>query len=385
MTIYSLTPLKVTTAKIRKKSYIIRDRKLKGFCLKVYPSGRKTFGIAITRGGRKYNERIGNAAVMAVADARKIAASKIKVLTLLEKTSQASVSPSSMGASFSVIAEAVFSRYKRRWKPSTMEINRCYLKNQILPFFRDKDVASITRADVEIWFSGLSHIKETANRAAPVLSAIMSGAEELGVREEDSNPTIGVKRYRRHPRQCVLSVAEMKRLGRLLEAAAKANPLEVAILRLIILTGCRKSEIMTLRWRDYRGGHLHLIDSKTGPKMVFLSPQARTVLDGIKGRRSGFIFPTPKGKPYCKAKLNAFWFELRSAAKLDSIRLHDFRHHYASIAIRNGESLTTIGVLLGHGHPNSTLRYAHFDDSMMLQAVAKITTSMVSSNKGDTT
>ncbi len=84
-----------------------------------------------------------------------------------------------------------------------MKANRYYFKNQLLPFFggkSGKNIASITRADVEIWFAGLSHITEGANRAVPVLSCIMQWAEELGLREEDSNPTLGLKRYKRYPR-----------------------------------------------------------------------------------------------------------------------------------------------------------------------------------------
>ncbi|MGU9962158.1 MAG: tyrosine-type recombinase/integrase, partial [Candidatus Puniceispirillales bacterium WSBS_2018_MAG_OTU23] len=301
MTIFSLTPSKVLTAKKRKKPYIIRDQKLKGFHLKIYPSGRKTFAITCLRGGKQYNERIGDAAVMTLADARSIAITKIDALTLTAKACKAEAGISSLtDTSFSTLAEVVFSRHERRWKPATMKVNRYYLKNQLLPFFGGKNIASITRADVEIWLAGLSHITEGANRAVPVLSCIMQGAEELGFREEDSNPTLGLKRYKRYPRQCVLTDMEMARLGKLLDAEDGKNPrksAQAAILRLIILTGCRKNEIMKLRWQDYRGGHLHLIDSKTGPKMVFLSSHARAILDGIKGRRGKFIFPSSHGKP----------------------------------------------------------------------------------------
>ncbi|MGU9962384.1 MAG: Arm DNA-binding domain-containing protein, partial [Candidatus Puniceispirillales bacterium WSBS_2018_MAG_OTU23] len=115
MTIYSLTPSKVLTAKKRKKPYIIRDQKLKGFHLKIYPSGRKTFAITCRRGGKQYNERIGDAAVMTVADARRIAANRLTVLNLTTKTFQIGVSPSTslMEVSFSAVADAVFSRYER--------------------------------------------------------------------------------------------------------------------------------------------------------------------------------------------------------------------------------------------------------------------------------
>ncbi len=146
MTVSALTPSKVATTRIRKKPYIIHDKKLKGFYLKVYPSGRKTFGINVRRCGKRYDERIGHAAEITIKEAHKIAANKIDALTLT--TTKASPL---INTAFSAMAEVVFSRYERRWKPSTMAVNRYYLKNQILPFFGEKDVASITRADVEIW------------------------------------------------------------------------------------------------------------------------------------------------------------------------------------------------------------------------------------------
>ncbi len=229
MTICSLTPSKVLTAKKRKKPYIIHDQKLRGFHLKIYPSGRKTFAITCLRGGKQYNERIGDAAVMTVADARSIAITKIDALTLTAKACKAGAgtgagtgtgTSSLTNTSFSTVAEVVFTRYERRWKSSTMRVNRDYLKNQLLPFFGGKNIASITRANVERWFAGLSHITEGANRAVPVLSTIIQGAEELGLREEDSNPTLGLKRYKRYPQQCVLTDMEMARLGKLLDAEA---------------------------------------------------------------------------------------------------------------------------------------------------------------------
>lgn len=209
----------------------------------------------------------------------------------------------------------------------------------------------------------------------------MTFAEELGLRPEGSNPTLGLRRYKKRIRERVLTNAEMARLGRAIKARENRFPLKAAILKLIILTGCRKNEIMSLRWRDYRDGHLHLADSKTGPKMVFLSRPARDVLSAlsalsaVKTKRSQYIFPAmhSRGPISC---INTFWNILREETGLCDVRLHDFRHHYASIAIRHDESLTTIGRLLGHHQPESTLRYAHLDDDMMHRAVGKITTSL---------
>lgn len=204
----------------------------------------------------------------------------------------------------------------------------------------------------------------------------MVEAEELGLRPLDSNPTLGLRRYKRTERGRVLTQTEMARLGAVLKSKEGRHPLAVGVLRLIILTGCRKGEIMSLRWRDYRDGHLHLADSKTGSKMVFLSAPARQVLAQVKTKNCKYIFPARNRRKPINC-INAFWNVVREEAQITDMRLHDFRHHYASIAIRHGESLTTIGRLLGHQQPASTLRYAHFDDGMMHQAVEKITAAMV--------
>ena len=167
---------------------------------------------------------------------------------------------------FHDLAELTFKRRSRLWKASTLRVNRDYLKNQILPFFKTRTITSITRDDVATWFAGLSHMPEGANRAVPVLSAIMDEAEELGLRPLDSNPTFGLRRYKRTERGRVLTQTEMARLGAVLKSKERRHPLAAAVLRLIILTGCRKGEIMSLRWRDYRDGHLLGLDGLIGKR-----------------------------------------------------------------------------------------------------------------------
>ena len=119
---------------------------------------------------------------------------------------------------FHDLAELTFKRRSRLWKPSTLRVNRDYLKNQILPFFKTHAITSITQDDVATWFAGLSHMPEGANRAVPVLSAIMDEAEEWGLRPLDSNPTFGLRRYKRTARGRVLTQTEMARLGAVLKS-----------------------------------------------------------------------------------------------------------------------------------------------------------------------
>ena len=107
-------------------------------------------------------------------------------------------------------------------------------------------------------------------------------------------PPSAIRRYRRKGRARFLSDEEIRRLSARLSAHANVRPQQVAVIRLLLLTGCRKSEILTLRWSDYREGHLFLRDSKTGPRTVWLSQPARNVLDGLD-RTGQWVFPAPRG------------------------------------------------------------------------------------------
>ena len=198
------------------------------------------------------------------------------------------------GTLFETVAEEVFDRYGRRWKPRTLEVNRVYLRRQILPFFAGRPIGEITREDVQAWFRGLHATPAAANRSAPILSVIMQQAEAWGYRPENSNPCAGIRRYRQGRSERFLTPEEYRRLAEVLGRHEARRPLHVAAVRLLLLTGCRKSEILTLQWRSYREGRLYLPDSKTGPRTVWLCEAARGVLRqsapvlrvGLPGRRS---------------------------------------------------------------------------------------------------
>ena len=180
----------------------------------------------------------------------------------------------------------------------------------------------------------------------------------MGLRPEGSNPCLGIRRYRRKGRARFLSDQEIRHLSARLSAHAETAPQQVAVVRLLLLTGCRKSEILTLRWSDYREGHLFLRDSKTGPRTVWLSRPARNVLDGLD-RTGQWVFPAARGKgPRNKGWLEGFWDTVRAEAGLRGVRLHDLRHTHASIALRQGETVLTIAScsVTGTRKPRSSTR-----------------------------
>ena len=160
-------------------------------------------------------------------------------------------------------------------------MNRDYLKNQLLPHFAGRNVAEIDRREVGNWFASLAATPVAADRSMPALSVIMREAERMGFRPEGSNPCQANRRYRRMGGERFPSDEEIRKLSGRLSAHADRRPGQVAVIRLLRLTGCRKGEILTLRWSDYREGHLFLRDSKTGPRTVWLSASARVILDAL--------------------------------------------------------------------------------------------------------
>ena len=359
----TLTQARVKALRPRKTTFDIRDGKLPGFGVRVLPSGRKRFFIHCQHHGERVWKIVGDAGTTSVEESRTYAA---KMLALIRWDEHGA--GETHQALFDAVAKTVFQRYERLWKPRTMSVNRGYLRNQILPHFAGRPIVDIDRQEVRNWFASLRATPVAADRSMPVLSVIMREAETMGLRPEGSNPCRGVRRYRRKGRERFLSDDELRRLSARLSAHASRWPQQVAIVRLLLLTGCRKSEILTLRWSDYREGHLFLRDSKTGPRTVWLSQPARNVLDGLE-RTTRWVFPSSHGnRPRNASSLDQSWRNVRAEADLRDVRLHDLRHTYASLALRQGETVLAIGRLLGHVDPETTLKYTHPADTMVQEA-----------------
>ena len=357
-----LSKKRIEALEARKSPYDVRDSELKGFGVRVLPSGSKRFFIHSQREGRRLWKTVGDADCMGLDEARRQAAD---LLAAIRRDETPALPQNRL---FEAVAGEVFERYGRNWKPGTMKVNRKYLRSTILPRFGGRNIADITRQDVQRWFASLRATPVAADRSAPVLSVIMRQAEIYGYRPEGSNPCAGIRRYRRKGRERFLSEPELRRLGSMLDRHEERHPREAAFIRLLLLTGCRKSEILTLQWSDYREGRLFLRDGKTGPRTVWLSTPTRAVLDGLP-RRGRWVFPSPRRQgPVSAATFETFWRRVREEARVTDVRLHDLRHTYASIAIMQSESVTTTARLLGHNDPHTTLKYAHLSDRSIREA-----------------
>ena len=189
----------------------------------------------------------------------------------------------------------------------------------------------------------------------------------------DTNPAQGMKYNRRPALTRFLSRDEIGRLHRVLDRQTRKTSRQQAdIIRLLLLTGCRKSEIVRLRWSEVQGDMLALADSKTGPRKVPLNTQARSILERQPRKGSAFVFPSPRDPARPRGPNLALWYRVRREAGIEDVRLHDLRHTHASHAVMNGVPVPVVSRLLGHSNVSMTLRYAHLGDRDIEAAAEKV-------------
>ncbi|MBO1909472.1 tyrosine-type recombinase/integrase [Microvirga sp. 3-52] len=208
-----------------------------------------------------------------------------------------------------------------------------------------------------------------ANRLVALLSKMFNWSGRRGER----NPCVGIERFAEQMRRRYLSSAELARLGTALTQAEEqklTSPYVVAAIRLLVFTGARLTEILTLRWDhiDLERHFLNLADSKTGAKTIYLNAASRNLLATLP-RLDGNPFVIP-GERVGKHLVNLEkpWRKVRNLAQLPDVRLHDLRHSFASIGAGAGLGLPVIGALLGHAQAATTARYAHLASDPLQQA-----------------
>lgn len=258
-------------------------------------------------------------------------------------------------------------------KSKTAESYQDLLDRIIAPELGETKIDAITRSEVARLHHKRRSTPYQANRALAVLSKLFAWAEKQGYRTSTLNPCHGIEKYKEAKRERMLNEDELGRLGKAL-VAHKGNVYAVAAIRLLIFTGARLGEILTLEWDwvDLERGEARLPDSKTGAKTIHLPPPAMAVLAEL---------PRVKDNPYvivggveksCLVNLQKPWRAIRKAAKLDDVRLHDLRHAFASVAASSGASLHVIGKLLGHTQAQTTHRYAHLAADPVKAAAASV-------------
>lgn len=360
----------------QEKDLILWDSEISGFLCKITPAGKKSYFLYYrTQDRRQRRPKIGDHGVMTCEQARSIAQ---RWLLEVSQGNDPSADKQDLRQmpTLKELADQYMKEHAPRKKASSQKEDLRLWQQHILPTLGSLKVSSIERSDIAKLHHSLQSLPISANRVLSLLSKALNLAELWGYRPNHSNPCLHIKKYTEQKRERFLSQDEIARLMSILEEEEKNSPNIWALyaIRLLLITGCRLNEILTLKWEevDFNNQCLRLSDSKTGKKLVYLSMAAIDILK---------VIPHLEGNPYviCGEKqgshlinLQKPWRRIRTKTGLDDVRLHDLRHTFASIAASNGLSLPIIGALLGHKQTQTTARYAHLIGQPLIEASEKI-------------
>ncbi len=364
------------------KDTVFWDKELTGFGVRVYPTGSKVY-IAQARGpeGPK-RVAVGRHGVINADEARKRAA---HIIARIKAGEEAVPEPliRKAGPKVNEMCARYLAEYVAvRCKPATAALYRSVIDRHVLPALGKLPIAALSRAQVAEFHESLYETPAVANMALRTLSAMYEQAAGWGMAPDGlSNPCRSIMKYPERRRERFLTDSEFTRLGRALEEAEAAGDVSasaVAAIRLLALTGCRRSEVLKLRREDValEAGELRLPDSKTGARAVPLPPEAVELLAGLLGAHGGpWVIPGRKPGTHL-GNIDEAWRTVRERAGLGDVRLHDLRHSWASRALALGESLPVIGKLLGHSKMETTARYAHLARDSAQEAAERVAGSI---------
>ena len=310
------------------------DTEMPGFGVKVTPQGRRVYVLQYSFGGRSRRYTIGRHGIDLTADEARTEARRLRGQVADGHDPAGDCATQRSMPTLHEFAERYLAEHAAvKKKPRSVAGDKCNLERHILPKLGRRKVTEIARADVARFHVAMKDHPTTANRCLALLSKMFNLAEKWGHRPDGTNPTRHVDKYPERRIDRFLSEVELARLGEVLDGAEQAgeHPSVVAAIRLLIFTGCRRNEILTLEWEhvDFDRGCLWLAVSKTGAKIVPLGAAAIELLSGLpRNEGNPYVLPgAVPGRHY--VALEKAWRRLRGHAGLDDVRLHDLRHSCA--------------------------------------------------------
>ena len=278
------------------------------------------------------------------------------------------------------MAERYFNEHcKVKKKPRSIKEDRRLLDSIIIPALGNMKLIAVTRADIIKLHQSQKDKSYQANRVASLLSKMFNLAEKWGLRPDASNPCRHIEKFKEEKRNRFLSQEELGQLGVELsrvEEAGEVSPYTVAAIRLLVFTGARLSEVLSLKW-EYINPELGIVflpDSKTGAKSITLNKPTMDIIRSLEPYRiegNPYLLPGKKEGEHL-VNIHKQWRNLKKRAGLGDVRLHDLRHSFASVGASAGLGLNVIGVLLGHTQAQTTARYAHLANDPVKAATENI-------------
>ncbi|MBN8806648.1 MAG: tyrosine-type recombinase/integrase [Sphingomonas sp.] len=422
-----LTKTVVDALEPRDKDYVEWCGKLSGFGCRVRPSGRKVFIIQYRIGGvgtvRKQNIGKYGPGGLTVDEAWDRGDKLLRVArdgidpAAAEKKKKAELTVAEL-------CDEYIERGCGNKRASTVDTDKAALDNHVKPLLGSKKISDVTDADFKAFMRDVEKGKTAttivtkkgerpgvrggagvARRTARVLSGVFTYA--VGEKYLEKNPRGTVKIAKDNENERYLSADEIDRLGATMHEAEhaglpwalregakakhrakdadtrrapKMSPHAIAAIRLLLATGMRSGEVLTLKWEFYdaENGFLYLPVTKTKKRVVVLSDFAREILDTLRKTAT-------KGHPYViegegenehRTDLKRPWAQIIAHAGLGKVRLHDIRHTFASHAALDGISLSVVGKLLGHSQTATTARYTHFAETALRAAANRVATPL---------
>lgn len=418
MPVIRISKRSIDNITVETKPVIAYDADLRGFGIRVSQNKRSWFVEYRTVGGKnKKRYFFGSAAVLTPEEAR-LEAKSLLAHVVRGGDPTAERHKKRTTPSFQTVATeylddadkvAEANPQEARLRPRTIKNYRSLLKRHLGPAIGSTAINRITQPQLFRLHQKLGVQKPaTANRCLEFVGSVLRHAARSGFAEQGWNPTKGIPPFKERKRERYLSEAELGRLGDAIREAetigvpweidtakktkhvpkknrkTKIDKLAAAAIRLLVLTGARKGEILGARWHDLDVPRaLLMVDGKTGRRPILLSPPALAILTGIK-RTSDFIFPGKREDGAPRFDLNRPWHAVRRHAGLEGVRLHDLRHSYASVGAAAGLSLPMIGKLLGHTQPATTARYSHLADDPLRKAANSTAAAIAAAMSSET-
>ena len=353
---------------------VVYDADLKGFGVRVTPAGARAFILTYrTRLGRQRRYTIG------AFPAWKTAAARAEATELKRRVDRGGDPLGELKAGraapkVSDLCDRFEAEYLPRKRPSTQTSYRQQIAGEIRPALGHLRVAEVSFSDLDALHRDISkRAPYRANRVLALVSRMFTVAIKWHWRLD--NPAKGIERNQEHKRGRYLSSEEITRLIAALDAAEDQQ--SANIVRLALLTGARRGEILQARWLDFDLSAGTAVWSKPGATTkqktrhdLPLSAAAVQLLTAIKERVAGeWVFPAANGSH--RKDVKDSWASLCRAAGIEGARYHDLRHTYASVLASAGLSLPIIGKLLGHTTAQTTHRYVHLVDSPLRAAAER--------------
>ena len=372
------------------KLIYIWDTEVKGFGLVITPAGSKSFVLNYrNQDNRSRRKTIGKYGHITVEQARETAKELCYRISKGEDPVRQDDILRNQPA-FETMAQRFLDEHSAiRLRAASHRSNIQYINTMLLPFFGKMKIRSIERRDVQDYISKNKHRPIGCNRSLGTLSSILSKSELWGYRDRNSNPCFRLERYPENKRERFLSKEEFAAIDAAMQRAERnltESPHIMAMIRIMMHTGCRPGEARFLKWEyvDFENRILRLPKEATKekrPKTLFITPYLYDVLRGLKRMEGNpYVVVSERNDGRAIADIKKPWDRIKRAAGITTeLHLHDLRHSHASMANSLGYSLPMIGALLGHTQAQTTLRYAHLATDHLRKAADDISNHIAAS------